>query len=236
VSSGSTDSNFSRPRARPNPWRCNGDYDTRSDRSVLSRVACALVATVLISSTGWHLAAVFLSIAPTSSVSQEFSAQVAAHVDLEFEQDWDLFAPNPMQDDIDIEVRVQVAGSYGQLQSPWDDLTADDIAHILHNPFPSHVNQNLFRRASQFYDDSHSQNGAALGSQGFMSEEYLKRIALQRIGRHWDGKLISRVQMEEETTPVVGPSWTDTGRQSQSSFRVLPWWPVTAADYIGLLQ
>ncbi|MBC3844664.1 hypothetical protein GXW82_44185 [Streptacidiphilus sp. 4-A2] len=169
-------------------------------------------------------------------MSQKFNSQITGYMNPVFSQNWDLFAPNPIQDNVYIEARVQVTESGGQLDSPWVDLTAADIAEISHNPFPSHLNQNLLRRAAQFYDDTHDgQKGSSAQQQARMSAEYLMRAVLQRLGRDWDGRPILRVQVEEEQTPVSGPAWTGAPGQPQSGFTIMPWWNVSSSDYDGLL-
>ena len=218
----------------PSSIETASDNWTRSSRSV--KVGCVLLALVLAPATLWHLIAVFLYVAPQNPVSQKFNNQITGYINPVFSQDWNLFAPNPIQDNVYIEARVQIIGTSGPLDSPWVNLTAEDIARITHTPFPSHVNQNLLRRAAQFYDDSHAgQRGRTAQQQAQMSTEYLMRAVLQRLGKTWDGRPIHRVQVEEEQTPVSGPAWTGAPGQPQSGFTIMPWWDVSSSDYKGLL-
>jgi hypothetical protein len=154
----------------------------------------------------------------------------------EFEQNWQLFAPNPLQQNIAVQTRVQTIDSDGhRADSPWIDLTAQDVAAIRDNPFPSHVNQNLLRRAWDYYSAWHDQqSGKSIGAGGPLSEEYLKRIGLQRIGRAWHGARIIQIQFRSATTDVTGPSWTGAPATATPSYRELSWWPANDDDYRGL--
>jgi hypothetical protein len=183
----------------------------------------------------YHLGAVFLAIAPSNPVSQHHAGTIAAHVMPEFEQNWQLFAPNPLQQNIAIQARVQtLAPDGGRADSPWIDLTAEDVAAIRDNPFPSHVNQNLLRRAWDYYSAWHDQNEKSTGFGGPLSVEYVKRIGLQRIGRDWHGEPVIQIQFRSVTTDVTGPTWTGAPANATPSYRELPWWPATNDDYRGL--
>ena len=194
-------------------------------------------AAVLVVATAWHLGAVFLSIAPPNTASQRYQAQVNAHVFPEFEQNWQLFAPNPLEDNIAVQVQLQTrTPAGGKEQSGWIDLTAQDIARIRGDLAPSHADQNLLRRAWDDFTAWHNRQGeTSLGDGGPLAEEYLKRTALQRLGRDWHGSPISLVRFRAATTPVTGPAWTGAQRKPRTRYRTLTWWPVTDDDYSGLL-
>lgn len=217
------------PAAAPAP-------DPSPGWSLPSRLVLAAAAAVLIAATAWHLGTVFLAIAPSNTLSQEYSSAIDAHVYPEFEQNWQLFAPNPLQDNIAVEVRVQTLAPDGATpESGWIDLTAQDIAAIHDNPVPSHVDQNLLRRAWDYYASWHNQSdGTPIDPGGPMSQEYLERIALQRLGRDWQGNPISEVQFRTATTPVTGPAWTGAPSTARTTYALLDWWLVTGDDYQGL--
>jgi hypothetical protein len=224
----------------PAPRRAPGADTPAGPRRWSGRAWAVLgaAAAVLVAATAWHLAAVFLSIAPANTLSTRYQSEISGYVYPEFEQNWQLFAPNPLQENIAVEARVQtLAPDGGRPQSGWIDLTAQDIARIRDNPAPSHADQNLLRRAWDYYASWHSQtNGASLGSGGPLSQEYLKRIALQRIGRAWQGDPVTEVEFRSVTTPVTGPAWTGAPRKAVPSYVTLPWWPVTPADDQGLAR
>ena len=223
--------------ARPSPVDPPPAADPETARwSLTSLLVLAVAAVLLASATVWHLGTVFLSIAPSNTISQKYQAQINSHVYPEFEQNWQLFAPNPLQDNIAVEARVQTLTPGGtRPQSGWIGLTAQDTAHIRHNPAPSHADQNQLRRAWDYYTAWHNQQDeTSLGLGGPLSREYLKRIALQRFGRDWQGNQIIQIQFRAATTPLAGPSWTGAAHKPQTSYRTLPWWAVSDDDYTGL--
>ena len=206
--------------------------------SAPSLVLLGFATVVLGCATAWHLGAVFLSVAPANTLSQRYQTRIDAYVYPEFEQNWQLFAPNPLQSNIAVEVRVRTMTAGGvSAQSGWIDLTAQDLARIHDNPMPSHADQNLLRRAWDYYTSWHTQSdGASLGYGGPLSQEYLKRIALQRTGRDWGGSPVTELEFRSATTPVTGPAWTGAPRTTTTSYAVLPWWPVADSDFQGLAR
>jgi hypothetical protein len=200
-------------------------------------ITLALTATVLIAATAWHLGTVFLSIAPANPASQRYQSAINSHVLPEFEQNWQLFAPNPLQNNIAVEAELQTLAPDGsRAESGWFSLTAHDIAAIKGNPAPSHLDQNQLRRAWDYYTAWHNlPSETSLGTGGPLSKEYLKRIALQRIGsRDWRGNQIIQIKLRSATTPVTGPSWTAAAQKKQTSYVTLQWWAVSDDDYTGL--
>lgn len=196
--------------------------------------ALAVLATgaaVLLSGTAVFLGALFLSVAPPNSLSQRYQDQVNGLVYPEFEQNWKLFAPDPLQQNISVDVRARTAVGDGG----WVDLTAQDIAAVRGNPFPSHADQNLLRRAWDFYDSTHNaQDESPIGTRGRLSEEYLKRIALQRIGPTLLGAPITGIEIRSATVAVPAPPWSTQRWSTEPQYRQLPWWPVDTADHQGL--
>lgn len=191
----------------------------------------AIAGVVLLSCTAVFLGALFLHVAPANALSQRYQPQVDGVVYPEFEQNWKLFAPNPLQQNITVEARVRNADGTGG----WIDLTAQDIAAIRGNPAPSHADQNLLRRAWDFYDSTHTApNETSNGSRGPLAAEYLKRIALQRIGREVNGVPVTGIQFRSGSTSVAPPPWSSETWSTQTQYRELPWWTVSDEDYRGL--
>ncbi|MFF4648502.1 DUF5819 family protein [Streptomyces sp. NPDC001380] len=198
---------------------------------VLTGVAVLLLGAVLA-----HLVLVFLSIGPANAATNAYQRQINAYIYPEFGQDWKLFAPNPLQQNVAVGARLQTAGPGGTLRTgDWTDLTAQDIAAIRHNPLPSHADQNMLRRAFDAYLNSHDQQERNTdGFRGDLAVEYLKRIALQRLGRTAHGERVVAVQFASRTNLVRPPSWTREKQTQTTAYRTLPWWPVNDRDYWGL--
>ncbi|QPK50619.1 hypothetical protein H4W23_20095 [Streptomyces gardneri] len=180
-----------------------------------------------------HLAMVFLHVAPSNTLTKRHGQAVDDWIYPEFEQNWKLFAPNPLQQNVSVEVRAEVvtAGD-GRRTTDWIDLTAQDAAAIRHNPLPSHTQQNELRRAVDFYLNSHSDDDSPNGTRGHLSEEYMRRIAMLRLDglASLEGADVRRVQLRAVTRPVPAPRWSTENNDVTPSYRDLPWWKVTDAD------
>ncbi|GAA2134293.1 hypothetical protein GCM10009760_11420 [Kitasatospora kazusensis] len=193
---------------------------------------------LLLGGTGLFLAALFLQVAPSNALSQRYRGPIDQLVYPEFEQNWKLFAPNPLQQNLSVDARVQTISPTEHVTTrDWVGLTAQDIAAIRDNPAPSHLDQNMLRRAWDFYDSTHStQDGtvAVAGERGRLAEEYLKRIGLQRLGRTPGGERVLQIQFRLRTAAIAPPSWSAEEAPAAVADRVLPWWPVDETDYQGL--
>ncbi|MFF0414498.1 DUF5819 family protein [Kitasatospora sp. NPDC004745] len=204
--------------------------------SAPAQLVLGLAGAVLVVATGLFLAAVFLHVAPPNALSRQYRAEVDGLVYPEFEQNWKLFAPNPLQQNVSLDARVRTVGDGGATTTrDWTGLTAQDLAAVRGNPAPSHVDQNLLRRAWDFYDGSHSpQDDSLTNARGKLAEQYLKRIALQRIGREVAGERILEIEFRVTATTVPPPSWSGEAAPAAPKARELPWWPVGDEDYRGL--
>jgi hypothetical protein len=211
------DSNEREPAARPGIAGLSAPY----------RVVAALALGAVAVAACWHLALVFLHVAPANTLSKRHAPTVDGWIYPEFEQNWKLFAPNPLQQNIAVEARAQIRTPGGDLVTgDWRDLSAEDGAAIRHNPLPSHTEQNELRRAWDFFVGSHDDDNNPSGERGALSEEYLRRIALLRLGREQaDGRVV-RVQLRSATRAVRAPPWSAEQTDSETYYRELPWWTV----------
>ncbi|MCG6494691.1 DUF5819 family protein [Kitasatospora sp. A2-31] len=204
-----------------------------------SRPALVVLGTagaLLVAGTGLFLGAVFLHVAPANTLSREYRDEVDGLVYPEFEQNWKLFAPNPLQQNVTLDARVRTVEPGGATRThDWIGLTARDIAAIRGNPAPSHADQNLLRRAWDFYEGSHNaQDDSLTNPRGKLAEQYLKRIALQRIGRTVEGDRILEIEFRVTTATVPPPDWSGEAAPPAPKVRELPWWPVNDEDHRGL--
>ncbi|MEU6771676.1 DUF5819 family protein [Streptomyces sp. NPDC046759] len=201
------------------------------------QIAAALALAVVGVAVGVHLLMVFLSLAPANTVTKQHGKAVEEWVYPEFEQNWKLFAPNPLQQNIAVQVRAVVRVKDGGLRTTgWTDLSAQDGAAIDGNPVPSHTQQNELRRAWDFFVATHSTDNRPVGMRGALSEQYLRRIVVMRLYRTYpagrDG-VVQRVQIRSSTTNVQPPEWSRERVSDKPVFRVLPWWTVTADEAAG---
>ncbi|MFD3457233.1 DUF5819 family protein [Streptomyces sp. NPDC058691] len=193
-----------------------------------SRIAVALALAVAVVGVAVHLLMVFLHVAPANTLSKQHGDLVGDYVYPEFEQNWKLFAPNPLQQNIHVWARAEVRGPDARQETTgWVDLTAMDIAAIRHNIAPSHTEQNELRRAWTFYSSTHGDQNKPIGLRGDLSREYLQRIVERRFGPRLNGGDVERVQVRTGTTAVAAPVWSPENTDTRTSFQVLPWWNVT---------
>ncbi|MFI6640513.1 DUF5819 family protein [Streptomyces sp. NPDC050504] len=180
-----------------------------------------------------HLGMIFLHVAPANTVSKKHGKTIGEWVYPEFEQNWKLFAPNPLQQNIAVHVRAQVKGPGGRSTTDWISLSADDAAAIRGNVIPSHVNQNELRRGWDFFVNSHDNANQPIGLRGSLSEQYVRRIVMLRLeGRDLGGE-VRRIQVRSSSTSVAPPPWSDEKYSTRPTYRVLPWWNVHEADRPG---
>ncbi|MFI7499349.1 DUF5819 family protein [Streptomyces sp. NPDC049687] len=201
------------------------------------QIGAALALAVVAVAVCVHLGMVFLHVAPSNTVTKAHGQAVDDWVYPEFEQNWKLFAPNPLQQNIAIQVRAQIRTPDGDTRTTgWYDLSAQDGRDIDHNLLPSHTEQNELRRAWDFFTASHGTDNRPVGLRGALSETYLRRIVELRLARGGaagaDG-LLERVQVRSSTTNVTPPKWSSEKVSSTPVYRVLPWWSVPDAEAEG---
>ncbi|WP_415947475.1 DUF5819 family protein [Streptomyces sp. KLOTTS4A1] len=195
------------------------------------QLAAALVLALVAVFGAVHLGMVFLHVAPSNTASKEYGEAIDGWMYPEFEQNWKLFAPNPLQQNVAVHARAQVRSEGGKLrETGWINLSAQDGAAIRHNIVPSHSQQNELRRAWDFFVGSHTGENVSTGLRGDLSERYLRRIAVLRFERAQIEGTVERIQLRSVTTVVQPPQWSDEKVDSEPSRRVLPWWTITSRD------
>ncbi|MEW9517591.1 DUF5819 family protein [Streptomyces tubercidicus] len=201
--------------------------------SLPSRIVIGVAACVIAVAVAIHLAMMFLHVAPSNTLSKQQGALISDYVYPEYEQNWKLFAPNPLQQNSAVQVRAQLRSEEGAARTTgWTDLTARDGQDIRHNPMPSHTQQNQLRRGWELFVNTHNPQNRPVGLRGELSERYIRRIVLARIAGEWtsSGDRIERIQVRSQTTAVRPPPWSTEKINDKPVFRVLPWWQVTTAD------
>lgn len=178
-------------------------------------------ALVLVLAAGIYLLAAFLWVAPVNTVTTRYSKQIDNIISPWAEQNWQLFAPNPVSQNIRIEARTKTtSGTVGQ----WVDLSADDYNAIKDNPFPSHSEQNLMRRSWDMYNSNHSSDDQGTNNRSQVFQDYLRNIAVERIGTR-STTAPAFIQLRVTTTNVPPPG-TPANAAGSPSVRTLPWWGV----------
>ncbi|MFS8200240.1 DUF5819 family protein [Streptomyces sp. CWNU-52B] len=197
---------------------------------IAAALALALVAVIACV----HLGMVFLHVAPSNTITKQHAELIDDWVYPEFEQNWKLFAPNPLQQNIAVQVRAEVQATDGGVRTTrWYNLSAQDGRAIDGNPLPSHTQQNELRRAWDFFVATHDSTNRPNGLRGDLSERYLRRIVVLRLDRAeagGRGAVVQRVQVRSRTTNVPPPEWSREQVSDKPVLRQLPWWPVSQTD------
>ncbi|MET8631885.1 DUF5819 family protein [Streptomyces sp. NPDC004096] len=206
--------------------------------SLRYQIAAALALAVVAVGACVHVGMVFLHIAPSNTLTKKHGRAIDEWIYPEFEQNWKLFAPNPLQQNIDVQVRAEVLTADGGVRTTgWYDLSALDGAAIHGNPLPSHSQQNELRRAWDFYLGAHDTANRPSGLRGALSEDYLRRLVVMRLGREHAlgrGDAFARVQVRSSTTNVPPPRWSDEKVSRTPVYRELPWWSVPESEQSGV--
>nr|BFD83793.1 hypothetical protein StreXyl84_31940 [Streptomyces sp. Xyl84] len=198
--------------------------------ALLALAVVAVVACV-------HVGMVFLHVAPSNTLTKQHGKAIDEWIYPEFEQNWKLFAPNPLQQNIAVQVRAETRGQDGSGRTTgWYDLSAQDGRAIDGNLLPSHTEQNELRRGFDFYVSSHDQQNRPIGLRGTLSQQYLRRIVVLRLDRGQvagPGGAVERVQVRVRTAAVPPPAWSGERASATASYRTLPWWSVPAGEAAG---
>jgi len=194
-------------------------------RTLVGWIAVLCIATSLA-----HVFLVFLHVAPSNSISKRYTEKIDAWVLPLFEQNWQLFAPNPESVNQQISARTARTSKDGTSEvSGWVDLSAMDTSAVRHSVFPSHTAQNMLRRAWISYEQYHGGNDRSRSDRARMMKEYLRNIAANRIAdeRH---STFDSIQLRVITKRIPPPAPDDgasrpTGHVPHET-RHLPWWKV----------
>lgn len=202
------------PTRRPAPGPAQ--LTRRWSRALVGGTTAAVVAVV-----GMHLSATFFYNAPTNPVSQRYSSQIQWWMDPLFTQNWRLFAPNPISENVNVQARASLAPD-GHVTG-WIDLTAQDEAAIQGDPAPGHIAENGLRNAWFNWLGTHDGNGNPTAPTADTMQQYLLGVVLGRL-RGQVGGTINSVQVRAVTTLIPGPGRTTA--QTAPQTQTLDWWPV----------
>jgi hypothetical protein len=213
------------------PEVCPGEARTGvAALSLRYQIGAALALAVVAITVCVHLGMTFLHVAPVNTVTEQHGKAIDEWIYPEFEQNWKLFAPNPLQQNIAVQVRAQVRTTDGGTRTTgWYDLSAQDGRAIDGNLLPSHTQQNELRRAWDFFVATHDGDNRPVGLRGALAETYLRRIAVLRLDREdaaGPGGVVERVQVRSRTTNVPPPDWSAEKVSNRPVYRELSWWSV----------
>lgn len=173
-----------------------------------------------------QMTATFLYNAPSSLVTQKYAAQVSWWMTPLLTQNWQLFAPNPISENLELDARASVGP--GASVTPWLNISAIDDAVTLDNPVPGHLTMNALRNAWREFADTHTSNGLpnADSPMAATAQAYLQNLVLGYL-RPRETQTIDSIQIRFVVTllPGTGRTAAQTAPQTQT----LPWWLVLPA-------
>jgi len=173
-----------------------------------------------------QLTATFLYNAPSNVVSQRYETQISWWMNPLLNQNWQLFAPNPISENLEVDARASVGPS--ATVTSWVNLSAIDAARTVGNPAPSHLTMNGLRNAWREFAGTHTATGLPLASSPMAAtaQGYLENLVLGYL-RPRESGAIDSVQVRFIVTLLPGSG--RTAAQSAPQTQTLPWWLVTAS-------
>ena len=178
------------------------------------------------------VAMLFLTVAPRNAISAQHASTIRKVVAPEFAQRWQVFAPDPLWSNMQMEVRARLTGGTGQPGevTDWFNVSAADNAALRFDPVPARRLVNELRNAWNWYWTTHDAKGKAIGKQGAIAEQYFRRLALGRLdGAEVEGT-ITQIQVRVLHKMITPPAWTGEQVPRQPDIRALPWWTVSVSD------
>ncbi|MER5213968.1 DUF5819 family protein [Streptomyces sp. NPDC002838] len=228
------------PQGSPPDTAPTADRPPRTGVAALSlryQIGVAVALAVVAVAVCTHVGMLFLHVAPSNTLTKQHGRVIDDWIYPEFEQNWKLFAPNPLQQNIAVQVRAQISTADGAIRTTgWYDLSAQDGRAIDGNLLPSHTQQNELRRAWDYYVATHDTDNRPADLRGALSETYLRRIVALRLDREdvaGKGGTVELVQVRSRTTNVPPPEWSEERVSDQPVYRVLPWWSLPADETDG---
>lgn len=105
-----------------------------------------------------HFVVTFLFNAPSNPIKEAAATQISGYMRPFFQQNWSLFAPNPINSEDTLEVRAQVvdAGTGEERVTDWVNATEHEWTLVHHSIAPSRASRlssNLHRRLHDAWDD-----------------------------------------------------------------------------------
>lgn len=116
------------------------------------------LAFFLVGLVGLHFLITFLWNAPSNPIREAVNGQVTGYIQPFFQQNWSLFAPNPINAQEEVWVRARLVGPQtGAVAiTEWVSATQLEWTIVRHNPAPARVNRlssNLSRRINTAWNE-----------------------------------------------------------------------------------
>ncbi|MFG2332989.1 DUF5819 family protein [Streptomyces sp. NPDC048604] len=205
--------------------------EPRFARLIVAAAAVAVVLAVVV-----HAGMIFFHVAPKNAVSTRHKSTIDAYMFPELAQNWGVFAPNPLFTNTRVMARAEVpAAGGGTAVTQWVDMTAYDLRTLRGTLAPS-MTMEQFRQGWNNFNRSHDRSGRPVGKLGRLTEQNLKRLAVERLRPVLRGRPAQRVQFRQLTQEIQPPEWTGRTVSDVWKSRAYPWLPVTRDDLEGTVS
>ncbi|MFC7303034.1 DUF5819 family protein [Streptomyces monticola] len=195
----------------------------------LRRITAAAAAVIAFAGLA-HLGVTFLHVAPDNAVSRKYSAEIRDYMEPEFEQGWNLFAPDPPRSDTRLYARARLSSPGGGAETThWIDIGVDELNELTGNVLPSHK-RFMLRKAWYLLLKTHDSEGRSSGRAGVDTQEFMTRLAMMHLSDDVDSARVRHVQVRAETRPLPRPRWERQTAVGRPAVTVFPWWPASRAD------
>lgn len=213
----------------------------RSAHTVLT-VTCLVIGGLLI----LHFVMTFFYVAPRNLISGRADRAISSYMLPYFDQDWKLFAPEPVKTDPHILVRAKVVDVRHQERvTPWLDITNSELVRVRGHWFPDRVSRlsakvagNLSETAErheQLVSDSEQQPVSLQETPRDKLDEAFAHVLATRAAHAQWGDEVTEVQIQllgHIPPPLPFSAARDAG-YPEIVQHDLPWWPagdVTPAE------
>jgi hypothetical protein len=188
-----------------------------------------------------HFVMTFLYVAPRNPISAGADKSISSYILPYFDQDWKLFAPDPVKTDPHMLVRAKVVDAKGQQQvTSWLDITRPELARVKGHLFPDRVSRLSAKVAESLFEAAERQEQAAADQQqqalppeqarhGNPDEAFARVLATRAARAQW-GKQVIEVQIRLDghipaSPPFYGPQDAADAKVIQHH---MPWSPAEA--------
>lgn len=148
-------------------------------------VICVLI-------TAWHIFATFLWIAPASALRELVPGKTLSNYMLPvFGQSWSVFAPEPINGNIDIKVRAVVGEKFNAKSTPWVDASAAELNLAHHNLFPPRASIMGLQQATEYksaFDKLSKEQQKIVANGYFVGNDWLQRLEKALLGAGAESK------------------------------------------------
>jgi hypothetical protein len=125
------------------------DADARPRHPLVARISAVVVVLFLI----WHFALTFAWNSQQTALTDLITPKALnAYMQPWFQQNWSVFAPDPVSANLSFDVRARVGGADEASATPWYTVTDADIRRgVLHKPIPNRDYLTTFALVDDFY-------------------------------------------------------------------------------------